>query len=502
MSSPGASSSSSSIPNGAPPPAYSAADEIFGALYPKAEKGRKSKKGAELPPPAITVDPSTHLPTTFRIGRKYVTPLITIEGVINHLIFLSCLHKLQEDVRYDGGDAADDDIDGEVWPDVRWAAFCARAAVRFDEWATSTRLLTLVDAAMAAGQTQLDQAQVQEAISEVDIDVLMAWHTYMLNPKMYSDDMNREGGPNGFLRGIKALGAFPLHLIVGYQNNLAHHYQVKNIDLETYVYQRQYTGEEAPPPSYGSHPASLVTIQPMESAVAITCPECSVKFEVPLLGPPTAGSSFVMPDMNIPCPRCSADVTYQKLRVARMLRDLRDVKAGRIQYMAGFGPDETTKPPLSQDSSVYLSRALVKATDKGIYSNFASSPIDAAAIGRVLEWSMNNAGLHIVQPALKDKLIGDAQELQLLGPLPRPTYRQIFARAFQRWRRVHGEGFGGLPSLDLGAAIMRQAAFVGNMESLGWLQTSRWTRQDDPNRLLLLQKAVARYRESSMRCSG
>lgn len=181
-----------------PPPAYSSAESK--AIKPP--EGSPSSYHA-------SADPISLLPSSFRIGRHNVAPLISLSEVIDHLTFLSCLHKLQEDVRLYKSTASGGEI--EPAPEVKWTAFCHRAALRFNEWATSTELLELADRAQGR---MFNMEEIETALQTVDIDVLMAWHTYMLNPKVYADDMLREGGPRGHLRGIRAMGAFPLDVIV------------------------------------------------------------------------------------------------------------------------------------------------------------------------------------------------------------------------------------------------------------------------------------------------
>lgn len=203
----------------------------------------KDSKSASAPSPLAQLDPTTHLPTTFRINTSYTPPFVTIPHIVDHLTFLACLHTLQEDVRdapfqrdddkgrplkprprngFANSDEDEDDdplIDG----DVKWTAFCLRAAARFDLWATSESLLALADQVLSSGRplvdrrghTFLSETQLESVLAGVDIDVLMAWHTYMLNPSVYADDMERAGGERGKLRGLKALGAFPLSIIVG-----------------------------------------------------------------------------------------------------------------------------------------------------------------------------------------------------------------------------------------------------------------------------------------------
>lgn len=468
------------------------ADKAFAAYAPK-------QKGFQLPP-VPPVDPSTHLPPTFRIGTKYATPFVSIPNVVDHLTFLSCLHRLQEDVRYAGGDEPED-TEIELSPEVRWAAFCTRAGVRFDEWASSPALLNMTDMLFAQGGEVFDEAMVDSIIAGVDIDVLMAWHSYFLNPRAYEEDMMREGGRFGYLRGINALGPFPLNLIVS-AGRVEPNVQVKNIDPQTFVYQRRQNVNDALPPSaFASHPIPLVSLHPLKTMVPVTCISCKTKFNVPLIGPPAPveGGGYMSSQMDIGCPHCFFRVTHAKLRFARMVRNLADVQSGRIQYLAGFGPSHTTigtsDLSLNLAGSIAFSQMLVQACMAGLYRQKGpESIIDPMEVGTACDWSMDSARTNIVQFAVNLKLVWLVCKEQVLGNGSVKHYRLVFASALRRWYRVNGEGSGGLASLDLGAAIMRQAAFVGSMENIGWLATERWRQPDDPHRYYLLQKAAARYR--------
>jgi hypothetical protein len=60
--------------------------------------------------------------------------------------------------------------------------------------------------------------EIDAVLDGVNIDILMVWHTYCLNPSAYEEDTDRLGRigtpfPSP-LRGLNALGAFPLTQIV------------------------------------------------------------------------------------------------------------------------------------------------------------------------------------------------------------------------------------------------------------------------------------------------
>jgi len=156
---------------------------------------------------AVEINPATHLPYKFKVGSWAIPPFVTVPELVQHLIFLACLHRLQQDVREC---PTPDEV--QVPGDVKWAAFCTRAARRFEEWASSTRMA--VFGRMLNGRAPTPQ-EVDGMLEGVDIDVLMVWHTYLLNPGAYDEDMDREGRySEGKFRGFRALGPFPLAQVV------------------------------------------------------------------------------------------------------------------------------------------------------------------------------------------------------------------------------------------------------------------------------------------------
>lgn len=272
-------------------------------------------------------------------------------------------------------------------------------------------------------------------------------------------------------------------------------HQVQNIDPTTFVYHQRPASEKSQLHAGASHPSSLITIHPRETTVSVPCPACDDVFPIPVIGPPEPGRGFIAGDMDVQCPSCGFHVTHEKLRFARMVRDLADFQKGRIPYVAGLGPDDSILPPLLLDGSETLSRALITAIEESVFRGQPQiGTLKALEVGNLLNWSMEEAR-KLMRYAFHSKPVLKFYMLQGGGNQRNPSYRRILAVSARRWMRIHSEGHGGLASLDLGAAIMRQAAFVGSMEGIGWLATARWTDANDPHRFYLLQKAVARYRE-------
>ncbi|KAG9022905.1 hypothetical protein FS837_006094 [Tulasnella sp. UAMH 9824] len=138
------------------------------------------------------------LPNHFKINNQYVKAQVTPSELQAHLVLLGAFYRLREEVRTFKGKA-----DIPLEPDERWAVFLQRAVYRFEQWAVR----------MIGGEGQeevLGEGSRVLAPNEVPPwDVLMVWHTYMLNPRTYYEDCLRK------LPGLLRIGSFPLMQLAG-----------------------------------------------------------------------------------------------------------------------------------------------------------------------------------------------------------------------------------------------------------------------------------------------
>lgn len=108
-----------------------------------------------------------------------------------HLKLLAAFDALQGRVRATP-EGKGDVLDG----DTRWAVFCVRAEKGFERWVSE------VGRRGVAGPLRGEELP--------GLDVLMVWHSYMLNPRRYYEDCQRDPRMDAVAR----LGAFPLALVV------------------------------------------------------------------------------------------------------------------------------------------------------------------------------------------------------------------------------------------------------------------------------------------------
>ncbi|KAF8598557.1 hypothetical protein BDV93DRAFT_336804 [Ceratobasidium sp. AG-I] len=121
--------------------------------------------------------PTSFIPPSLRIGTHTLGPfdLVTIPEIRAHLSFLGAFARLKAQVKSQKGS----DVRGSV--DELWATYIARAVDRFAKWVDK----------VVHHQTGSDLREL--AVVDVPpLDVLMAWHTYMLNPRVYFEDGARK----------------------------------------------------------------------------------------------------------------------------------------------------------------------------------------------------------------------------------------------------------------------------------------------------------------------
>lgn len=179
------------------PPSYSP-DALEYAL-PAATSARDSLPSYEDSGPqkilAVPEGINDKMPEHFKIGGKYVIPPVLPSDLFAHLILLGAFHRLREEVRTQKGKA-----DITLQPDEQWAVFLERAVYRFERWA-----ITVMGDGEQAASTPMIKSRDLGPNELPPLDVMMVWHTYLLNPRTYYEDTLRN------LPGLLAVGFVLLH---------------------------------------------------------------------------------------------------------------------------------------------------------------------------------------------------------------------------------------------------------------------------------------------------
>ncbi|KIO19310.1 hypothetical protein M407DRAFT_56741, partial [Tulasnella calospora MUT 4182] len=171
-------------------------------------------------------------------------------------------------------------------PDERYALFLQRAVYRFEQWVA--RMIGTGD----DGEDEVSGQPRRLAPNEVPpLDVIMVWHTYMLNPKTYYEDCLRK------LPGLLKIGSFPLLHLAG------------SIDQETLL--------PHPPPESRVAAFSSLTGQPFdpptnttsEETVTVFCPSCSQANSIPWIT--YKGDGYAQRGFACACAHCQFEFSRE-----------------------------------------------------------------------------------------------------------------------------------------------------------------------------------------------
>lgn len=149
---------------------------------------QQSAPAYAIAPPLV--NPDTLLPSTFRVGQYDVSSFVTVPEMILHLRLLAAFDALQQRVR------STPEPEGNVLDgDTRWSVFCTRAEKDFEAWVKR----------LPEGTVRLEDEEVPA------LDVVMCCHAYMLNPRRWWEDCERDER----IGKVGRLGKFPLEQVVG-----------------------------------------------------------------------------------------------------------------------------------------------------------------------------------------------------------------------------------------------------------------------------------------------
>ncbi|KAG8958095.1 hypothetical protein FRC03_009469 [Tulasnella sp. 419] len=142
-----------------------------------------------LPPPYQAAPASAKVPAhnpairlnsnslvTYTVGKhKNIEGLVHPLDLMDHLTLLRAFHQLRENVRSQSAE------DNALSADDIWTVFLAIAVRRFEKWVKNVARHT------PSGSSEENIAAWEE--HEIPpLDVILVWHTYLLNPRIYYED--------------------------------------------------------------------------------------------------------------------------------------------------------------------------------------------------------------------------------------------------------------------------------------------------------------------------
>ncbi|KAG8834460.1 hypothetical protein FRC17_008682 [Serendipita sp. 399] len=392
----------------------------------------------ELPP--IPTDYPTDLPSQFSIGSSKTSPLVDLTELQAHLRLLGALNKLKEDIQ------SQEDGVAATNKELGWIVFVNRSVYRFFAWVGAT----------------WDEAS--SPVSEnflPPFDVIMVWHTYLLNPRAFYEDSRRMSTP--YCSNLIAMEELPLKLIASL------------IDPQTLDPLPPLEERRAQFEQITNLPYSMPIVTDRSDVLTLDCPFCVMSNQlVRWIDDDEKG--FAQTNFTHICEHCGKSFTKSNIGVRRFCEEVTRRRTGERVFFP-----ETLLNPV-----------------KGTIDETAATNI----IPTMLRWlDMSFKVLRQIpdgsDPQTETTKLAEGLEydhLQLCDALHRgfrPYVVPDRENPIPRLQRISvAYSHAGLASLDLVGAVLRQGSFIQKMVGLGWTRPGRFDRPKDSAPLV---RSIARY---------
>ncbi|KAG9228913.1 hypothetical protein BJ875DRAFT_547388 [Amylocarpus encephaloides] len=398
----------------------------------------------------------------------------TPETCLAHLKLLHCIFALKEDIGYtdglfgiwDGKAEMSDNRDETLvkMREKRWALYVARAVERFQVWWLKVVCLTngaerLKCKDMIATNLKLSTFRQRGQVlqwtldSLPPVDILMIWHSFMLNPRDYFEDCIKFDLPSVWATGMPWA---PVNAAIDTNFN----YVVTEKAKVAFV--------------GGTELSWNNTEDPLEKK--LDCPRCSQALEIPWttvgLGEKQSkqeimaltGTGYGDRDLYFICHRCTGVINHELLRVAHFKKDvehliLRDWPLGGTILTAKEGLPIMPMP-------FEVDRFNVTFPNRLILSQLKSEVLDLISLTNPSP-TMDNVK-DLIEKTLKIRkivnIVNNKQSIRIdfLRREDKIAIRKMMSRY---WSNTS------VFALELGGAVLRQGVFVDKMHSLDWLHS-------------------------------
>ncbi|KAF8165958.1 hypothetical protein B0H34DRAFT_648995 [Crassisporium funariophilum] len=374
------------------------------------------------------VPPVYTAPTRFAIGSSRTDePLVKIPQVKDHLALLHAFAELRKQV--EGLQIKIPNMPQDK--ERRWNWFVALSVERFDKWCHGLKL-----------------SDARKDLEEIfpPIDVMMVWHTYMLNPGWYAEDCMRVP----VCRILKNVGAV-------LANAMVHRLQAI---LSTPPCESRMIFWRSRIPLPFDHIQSAVELKKRR----ILCPSCRNPILVDLMR--ETGTGYLQDNFMTVCSLsgCSSgQITKEKLALRKMAQDIAAPGTAPESHLAGtwFNP---------------------------------SSPVTAAAFGDKIKAQLSTYATMLSYG--QNLAFPQSSEQVCLGIMQHSAFQLASVRALMGTptnltrRIMSAYNDDKVYSVELVGAVLRQGSFVQKMYDLGWTKPGFFDAVGDE---LALQHAIARY---------
>ncbi|KIM24602.1 hypothetical protein M408DRAFT_26896 [Serendipita vermifera MAFF 305830] len=369
----------------------------------------------ELPP--HYTDDVSNVPPTFQIGIHVSPPLVTLTEVQAHLRLLSAFAVLKSHVER-----------GMEDPQCAWEVFLHKAVYRFDRF-------------MSGKWTGPFPSWCEEVVPP--LDVVMVWHTYLLNPKRYYEDSIRS--ETTFARRLAAMQSMPITLIaslidpVSLEPTLPSYYREAFFELTSGL---QFM--------YSIHTRT-------EDVVELTCPRCDApNARVPWIVS-GVGTGFGEAGFTYTCERCEREFTRAMMGVRKFCEEVARRRAGEKVYFAGTLIDGKEGEIVAKMRSFHIVQRIVHMFKLSKVYEEDDIIFQATELAKNMQWSTHEIALHVHHALIPQKKFRHGDH--------------FFPRVQEVFDAYSGAGHA---SLDLVTCILHQSVFLQALEDMGWLDPRRF----------------------------
>ncbi|KAG9098602.1 hypothetical protein FS749_003428 [Ceratobasidium sp. UAMH 11750] len=362
-------------------------------------------------------------PQVSDIGSKVVGAfeLVAIHEICAHLSFLGAFARLKASVKSQKGP----DVRGSV--DELWAIYLARAVDRFARWADKG-----LDN-VTGGSRDITEEEVPP------LDVLMAWHTCMLNPRVYYEDGMR--GKSNLLN----IRGFPLHLVD------------RILDVDTLLPLDPSPERRRRFESATGQPWTAPLNTTLSDTTMVPCPRCEEKTPTEVCWVTNEDTGFAQHGFKARCHVCMGVFDRHAMMVRALCDDiikvrisLEDKSDAPKTFISGTLLNWKTGQPDPKEAL---------RNNKVLLKTFLSPALMKFTRGDWLAGSFDYS-IEKVEAGLKAGLASRGGQQQVTRIL---SYYRASNYPF---------------SIELSGAILRQGSFIDKMVNLGW--TEPRTFDDEP----------------------
>lgn len=340
----------------------------------------------------------------------------------------------------------------------RWSVYVARAVARFERWYDACVPATMGGAPCEKlTGNQLCTAKGLErvayhgiAIKQLTLesqlpplDVLMVWHSYMLNPRCFFEDCFRYGKLDFFATGLPWAAVDPC------------------IDIFTFEFKPSAQAVENFEASTGLHWSNT------DDALTknLACSRCHSTVSVPWTqgsfwttdNEMTPGDGYADGNFQAHCPTCKTKITHDYLRVSKFKADVEAFTRPSDTPLAGTILTKDGQPGkltvFGTPPECFFPNALLGAGLADRFFLLLDDPNATMSDVRSI-WEQGITDKYLVHKAI-------GVRMRLL-PKERHSVRRMMSRYW----------FNASPfALDLASAVIRQGSFVEKMHNIDWLHS-------------------------------